>query len=277
MDRTSYRIFQIPKKKGMREIAEPLPELKREQRNIMKWLIARGIWGSKFAHGFTRGRSIRTNALWHTGKSIVLRVDLKDFFPSISKQRVVSVLIQEGIDRKTSAYIAEKCTLNEYLPQGSPASPFLSNLVVKKLDYRLSGFMKKQPRSGHYTRYADDLCFSSDYPKLNQDIPGIIYIIEGEGFSINTAKTRIMRKNHRQSVTGVVVNKKPNISKEKRKRFRAELHNFKMQALKGIGIDDRILAGLNGMIGYFIEVCPYHGNRFRQDLREIKRLLSLIE
>lgn len=276
MDASHYRIFKIPKKNGTREIAEPLPELKQEQQNILKWLCERGIWPSKFAHGFIRGRSIKTNASWHTRKAIVIKMDLKDFFPTVKKNQVLFALANDGIDRKTAEYIAERCTLNGRLPQGAPTSPMLANLVTKKLDYRLSGYMKKEPRKGHYTRYADDLCFSSNYPKLNESISAITNIILAEGFRANIRKTRIMRRNHRQTVTGIVVNEKPNIARERRRRFRAELHNFKMQAMQGIGIDEKILAGLNGMVGHFLNAAPRHGVRFRQDLREIKRLLSVM-
>jgi hypothetical protein len=82
MNASHYRIFQIPKKNGTREIAEPLPDLKQEQQDILKWLSERGIRLSKFAHGFARGRSIKTNASWHTGKTVVLQsgIDLKPSF-----------------------------------------------------------------------------------------------------------------------------------------------------------------------------------------------------
>lgn len=275
MDASDYRIFQIPKKKGYREIAEPLAELKLEQQNILKWLGERGIRPSKFAHGFTKGKSIKTGAEWHTGKAIVIKMDLKDFFPSVRKNQVLFALANEGIDRETAEYIAERCTLDGRLPQGAPTSPFLANIVAKKLDYRLAGYMKKEPRKGHYTRYADDLCFSSNYGKLNESIPAVTNIIESEGFMVNTKKTRVMRRNHRQTVTGVVVNEKPSIAREKRRRFRAELHNFKMRAMDGIGIDEKILAGLAGMVGYYLDIAPHYGVRFRQDLKEIQRLLSI--
>lgn len=275
MDASYYKIFKIPKKNGFREIAEPVPELKQEQRDILKWLSERGIRPSKFAHGFARGRSIKTGAEWHTGKAVVLKMDIKDFFPSVRKNQVLFALANEGIDRERAEFIAERCTLDNRLPQGAPTSPFLANIVAKKLDYRLAGYMKKELRKGHYTRYADDLCFSSNYGKLNESIPAVTNIIESEGFMVNTKKNRVMRRNHRQTVTGVVVNEKPNIAREKRRRFRADLHNFKMQAMRGIGIDDKILAGLAGMVGYYLDIAPHHGVRFRQDLREIKRLLSI--
>jgi retron-type reverse transcriptase len=277
MDASHYRIFSIPKKNGVREIAEPLPELKKEQQDILKWLAERGIRPSKYAHGFTKRKSIKTNADLHTGKAIVVRVDLEDFFPSISRTRVLYSLVKLGLDKETASYIAEKCTLDDYLPQGAPTSPFLANLVAKKLDYRLAGYINKNHHryNGSYTRYADDLCFSSNYPKLNECIPAIFYIIKSEGFEVNNKKTRIMRINHRQTVTGVVVNEKPNIAREKRRLFRAELHNCKMQVINGGRLGEKTFSKLNGMVGFFIQICPYHGYKFKQDLKEIKRLISI--
>jgi retron-type reverse transcriptase len=277
MDSSHYNVFRIPKKHGFREIAEPLPELKQEQRNILKWLVSRGIQSSKFAHGFTNNRSIKTNAIWHIGRAVVVKMDIKDFFPSVKRRRIVAVLMEEGVDAETAEYIAERCTLDSRLPQGAPTSPFLANIVLKKMDFRLAGLVQKKcsPFKGFYTRYADDLCFSSDYAKLNELIPAIANIISAEGFKINPSKTRVMRRNHRQIVTGVVVNEKPNIAREKRRNFRAELHNQKKKIIYGHVPKPGKLAQLQGMVGYFLEVSPYHGRKFRQDLREIKRLIAL--
>ena len=277
MDSSNYNIFRIQKKNGFREIAEPLPELKQEQRNILQWLVSCGIQSSKFSHGFTRSRSIRTNAFWHVGSAIVIKMDIKDFFPSIKWRRIVAVLVEEGIEPKTAEFIAEKCTLDSRLPQGAPASPFLANLVAKKMDFRLAGLIKKRcgKYKGYYTRYADDLCFSSDYPKLNELIPAVVNIVKREGFKINAKKTKIMRNNHRQIVAGVVVNEKPNISREKRHNFRAELHNLKMEIVNGNIPDDATLSRLQGMTGYISGVSPYYGGKFRQDLKEIKRLMAI--
>ena len=145
MNASHYRIFQIPKGNGFRTIAEPLPKLKNEQQNILKWMHERGIRPGKYAHGFIRGKSILSNANRHTGKAIVIRIDLKDFFPSISRTRVLFTLMNLGLERETATYIAERCTLDDYLPQGAPTSPYLANLVANKLDHRLTGYVRKSP------------------------------------------------------------------------------------------------------------------------------------
>ena len=116
MDASNYRIYELKRHKKVREIAEPKPELKKLQRQILHWLCARGIGASKYAHGFVRGRSTVTAARLHTRKNVVLELDLRDFFPSISKQRVLHALLKEHIDRATAEEIAEYCTLNNYLP-----------------------------------------------------------------------------------------------------------------------------------------------------------------
>jgi RNA-directed DNA polymerase len=278
MEKSDYTIYRIPKKNGFREIAEPSPELKMEQRNILRWLISRGTQASKFSHGFTRDRSTRTNAGWHTGRAVVVRMDIKDFFPSINMRKVVKQLKSEGLDAQTADYIGLKCTLDGFLPQGAPTSPFLANLVSKDMDFRLAGLIKKKckPYKAFYTRYADDMCFSSDFGKLNELIPAIIRIVSDEGFEINTDKTKIMRHNHRQVVAGVVVNEKPNISREQRRNFRAELHKVKMEIIKGNIPDDATVSRLQGMVGFVSGVSPYYGCKFRQDLREIERMMRAI-
>jgi retron-type reverse transcriptase len=280
MDASNYRIYRLKEHSKVREIAEPKPELKNKQRQILHWLCARGIGASKYAHGFVRRRSTVTAAELHTGKNVVLKMDIKDFFPSISKQRVLHTLMKEGIEKEIADNISETCTLNNYLPQGAPTSPFLANLVAKNLDYRLAGLCKSwEPNFKiRYTRYADDLIFSSNLRKLNHMIPAAARIIEQEGFKVNHAKTKVLRNSNRQKVLGLVVNDKVNVKRDYWRNLRAELHQLKLKAQQegripsGSLFSDR-LAVVTGKAAYVFGVNRERGRQFLREVKEIKKLV----
>lgn len=274
MDALDYRVYTIKRHGKVREIAEPKPELKKLQRQILHWLCARGIGAGKYAHGFVRGRSTITAARLHTRKEVVLELDLKDFFPSISRQRVRHALIKEHIKMKIAEEIAEACTMNNYLPQGAPSSPFLANLVAKPLDYRLAGLCKSwQPTFRiFYTRYADNLIFSSNLRKLNHMIPAIQRIVEDENFKLNEAKTKILRRTNRQTVLGLVVNRKPNVKRRYWRNLRAELHQLKLKVQRGETVSPETLAVIRGKSAYVYGVNKGRGRQFLRELREMTKL-----
>ncbi len=275
MDASNYRIYKLKRHGKIREIAEPKPELKKKQRQILHWLCARGIGAGRHAHGFVRGRSTVTAARLHTRKSVVLELDLKDFFPSIGKQRVLHALIKECIEIDIAEEIAETCTLNGYLPQGAPSSPFLANLTVKQLDYRLAGLCKSwEPTFKiYYTRYADNLIFSSNLRKLNHMIPAIDRIVYAEGFMLNHTKTKVLRKSNRQTVLGLVVNKRPNVKHRYWRNLRAELHQLRLGAQQGDSISPETIAVAAGKAAYVFGVNRRRGKQFLKEVREIRKLV----
>jgi RNA-directed DNA polymerase len=275
LEKDAYRIWQIPKRDGTkRTIAEPCPELKARQKAILRWLQARGLRASPYAHGFVRKRSTATHARLHVGKRVVIKLDLVDFFGSTTKEMVYKALRQGGVDHDTAASIAQTCTLNGALPQGAPTSPFLSNLVLRDLDFRMAGLAGKGSHRWPvaYSRYADDLVCSSNDPKLNHLLPAICYVVGQAGYEVNRRKTRVLRRNLRQIVTGVVVNRKVNLPRDLRRTLRARLHNLKCSVLNGGVLDGKGLASASGMVSYARSVRAEVGVRFGQDLREIGRL-----
>ena len=280
MDKSAYRVFRVRKSsgKGWRELLEPNPELKEKQRHILAWLMAHQIRPSPYAHGFVKDRSIVTNASCHVGKKTIVRIDIHNFFPSITKRQVVAALVKERILQKDAEEIAELCTVSDHLPQGAPTSPFLSNIVFKETDYRLAGLARQwKPAKGYpitYSRYADDLVFSSDCARLNLIIHAVKAILQDAGFEINPEKTMVQRFSNRQTVTGIVVNLKPNIARFERRILRAKLHNIKKAILKGEKpqYDSTSIAGT---IAYYRSVNPLVGERFKRDLREIQNLQTL--
>ena len=202
-DKNFYSEVEIPKKSGGKRILHvPSLELKYIQRwildNILKYMHV-----SSYAMGFCDKRSILDNAKLHLGQECILNMDLKDFFPSITFEKVFRVFAYYGYTKEVSYILTKICTYDGRLPQGSPASPCLSNIICLKLDARLSKLADTY--KAKYSRYADDITFSG-----NSGINNIKHIaqeiIEDEGFQLNNKKTRIAYKYQRQEVTGLIVN-----------------------------------------------------------------------
>lgn len=247
---TPYRTFVIPKRSGgTRQINAPSPELKKLQRRLSVLLqdcaaeIDRELKiKSAISHGFTRKRSIATNAFAHKQRRYVFNLDLENFFGNINFGRVRGYLISNknfSLNPRVATIIAQIACYNNCLPQGSPCSPVISNLIGHLLDMKLATFAYK---SGcHYTRYADDLTISTNrsvFPEAmairssgatNHDwepSQRLARIIVNAGFSINATKTRMQYKDSRQEVTGLVVNKKVNTPAAYRKLTRAMVHRL---------------------------------------------------
>lgn len=236
-----YVAFAVPKRRGgERIILAPKRRLKALQRKLLQ-LLAEKLPVSPAAHGFRSGRSTLSNAVPHVGQKVVVRFDLEDFFPSCHWARVRGLLIAYGYSYPVATTLALLMSEAErqpvetpaglvYVPvrqrycvQGAPTSPALANALTLKLDRRLLGLARKL--GWHYTRYADDLTFSSNTPEqVGLLKKAVAAIVESEGFALNPAKTRIMRSGRQQSVTGVVVNQVAGLSRQERRRLRAALH-----------------------------------------------------
>lgn len=291
--KTSHYIrFQIPKKiGGKRDISAPILQLKQAQEWILENILEK-LEPHNAAHGFRCGRSIVTNAQPHVGAEAIINVDLQDFFPSISYKRVKGLFKSFGYSEAASIVFSLICTepkLKEVeldgtkhlllswterrLPQGAPTSPAISNLLCRRLDRRLS---QMADRLGFiYTRYADDLTFSTSNESLG-NIGKILkftkLIVNYEGFEINDKKTRVIHKSRQQEVTGVVVNSKLNISREILRRFRATLYQIEKDGLKGKhwGQCHDIIASLQGFANFIHMINPEKGAKFQEQVRGIK-------
>ena len=251
VSRTShYRRFAIPKKTGgTRTISAPMPRLKAAQAWVQEHILAR-VPVDPAAHGFTVGRSILTNAAPHVGAPVVINADMKDFFPTITYPRVWGAFRALGYGPSVATVLALLCTEPDaetvvldgqtwqvsrgprILPQGAPTSPALTNLLCRRLDRRLSGLAAAMGL--RYTRYADDLTFSgpADLP-AGRLLGRVRSIVTDEGFTLHPDKTRIMRAGSHQEVTGIVVNEKPNVDRATLRRFRALLHQIRLDGPAG--------------------------------------------
>ncbi len=304
-----YKIFEIPKSScGMRRISAPYPDLKTLQKRLYKLLrrcineinVTRKIH-SALSHGFRRKYSIITNAAIHRNKRYVFNIDLADFFGTINFGRVRGFFLSNrnfNLNPKVATVLAQIACHENALPQGSPSSPIISNLIGHILDIRLAALAQKVSCS--YSRYADDLTFSTnkrDFPdeiaKLDvtdnhqwQIGKKLEKIIKKSGFTINKSKTRMQYISSRQDVTGLVVNSKVNTRAEYRRNARAMVHrllNTGEFQLKEVSCDedgkkteamvDGTLKQLGGILSFIDSISVYN---IKKDLKpsELKKPLT---
>lgn len=257
-----YKEFDIPKKNGeMRKISAPLGALKEIQRALADLLnecrteILVATPRKPISHGFTKkppkeaslpkerrgSLSILTNAHNHKNRRYVFNLDLEDFFPSLNFGRVRGFFIKNHdyeLDPKVATIIAQIACYKNELPQGSPCSPVIADMITHVLDVRLVNLAKDSGAT--YSRYADDLTFSANmkvFPAVLA-VPGatiadqweigepLLKIINRTGFNVNPAKTRVQIRQSRQTVTGLTVNAKVNITSEYARSARSMCHSL---------------------------------------------------
>lgn len=273
-----YVRFAIPKRSGgHRVIMAPKRRLKALQRRLLE-LLASKLPVSDHAHGFRTGRGTRSNAEPHVGQRMVVRVDLKNFFPSVTFGRVRGYLIALGYGYPVATSLACLMTeaerqpvelddgtlvhvpvTNRHCVQGAPTSPALCNAVVLKLDRRMAGLARKF--AVHYTRYADDLTFSGplDHQQAFGLTQAVRRIVEAEGFAVNADKTLILSQSRRQTVTGAVVNQTLGLSRQERRRLRAMLHHEAQgKPLHDAHKQSVTSAHLHGKLAYLKMLNPEH-------------------
>ena len=246
-----YHYRWVPKRSGgVRLIEIPKERLRRIQQKILRQILDL-VPPHTTAHGFRRGHSCVTHAARHTGQHAVIRMDLKDFFPSIQHSRIQALFEKLGYPESVAGTLARICVnraphglfrdkqaggslswserqalKSPHLPQGSPCSPALANLCAYRLDIRLDSLARSLGAS--YSRYADDLAFSGrdEFARSAERFQiQVAAIALEEGFRVNTRKTRLMREGTRQQVTGIVVNAHPNIARDEYDKLKATLTN----------------------------------------------------
>jgi len=277
----------------------PGGRLRRAQRTLLHHVLAL-IPANDAAHGFMPGRSAVTGAALHTASDVVISFDLTSFFARVTAGRVYGTLRQSGFSEPVAHMITGLCTnavphrvlaampagggaderfalrqalATSHLAQGAPSSPMLANLAIRRLDSRLTGW--SAAAGATYTRYADDLAFSGGSALARRSgafMRGVQRIVEDEGHSINPTKTRLRRQGVRQTVTGVVVNERVNVSRAEYDRLKATLHNCNVhgpggQNRRGV-VDFR--AHLLGRISWVSSLNPAKGQRLREEFDRIR-------
>jgi RNA-directed DNA polymerase len=282
---------------SFRLVESPKARLKQLQRKVLRELIDM-IPLHEAAHGFRQGRSICSFVQPHVGKRVILKMDLQDFFPSITRWRVIGLFLCAGYPEEVARLLAGICT-NEtppqvlrslpacerqrawqlenlyrtpHLPQGAPTSPGLANLCAYKLDARLAGLARAA--GGTYTRYADDLLFSGDDAFARSVKRFYIHaatIVLEEDFTVNFHKTRIQGQSVRQRAAGLVINSHVNIQRDSFDNLKATLHNaarFGPVGQNRGGVAD-FRAHLGGRIAFVEMVCPPRGEKLRRIFEQI--------
>ena len=224
----TYRRVAVPKRSGgTRQLLVPDDATKALQRRLLRRILAR-IPVHPAAHGFERGCSIVSNATPHTGRAVVVRMDVIEFFGSTSARRVRRLFRVLGWDAETSELLTRLTTHEGGLPTGAPTSPRLANLVNVLLDARLTGLA--EALGARYTRYADDLTFSferDDQAALADLLGATRRIARAHGYRLHVArKLQIRRRHHRQTVTGLVVNERVALPRQRRRWLRAVEHRL---------------------------------------------------
>jgi RNA-directed DNA polymerase len=303
-----YKTFEIPKRKGgartIKAPGKPLKLVQQKLSDLLQDCLAEINQEKKrkdrIAHGFKHQRSIITNARQHRNRRFVFNIDLEDFFPSINFGRVRGYFITNtdfALNRAAATVIAQIACYENALPQGSPCSPVISNLITHILDMRLVRLASKVGCT--YSRYADDLTFSTNKKVFPKEIATtsaaephiwkagteLLKCIASSGFRINPAKTRMQYRTSRQQVTGLVVNKKINVRYEYRHTVRAMVHNLLtngsfelaapseqagsvvMQKRKGTANE------LHGMLG-FIDSIDLYNRKNSAERKDFTRLSS---
>ena len=282
-----YHRYSIAKKTGgVRYISAPKAALKQAQRWVLDNVLDR-LEIEPYAHGFVPGRSIVSNAAAHVNRNVVLNLDLKEFFPSITFRRVKGLFHKVGYSEHVATVLALLCTEpprlateldgkvyhvalgQRVLPQGACTSPSITNALCRRLDRRLAGLAHKHGFT--YTRYADDLTFSGDNgAAVGRLLRSVRSIVGGEGFTEHPRKTKVMRRANRQEVTGVTVNVRPTVARKEVRELRAILYNA---ACHGLTSQNRanhpdFAAYLRGRVEFVCMVDPQRAPALRAALQK---------
>jgi retron-type reverse transcriptase len=295
-----YHYRALPKTNGdIRLIEAPKPRTKQLQQQILSGILEK-VPTHPSAHGFVKGRSIKTFTAPHVGQRVVLRMDLKQFFPSFRAARIQTIFRTMGYPEPVADLLGGICTnctprevWNKYgleadydcrwqarvlycrphLPQGAPTSPALANLCTHRADCRLSGLAKTV--GARYTRYADDLAFSGDSGferGIERFSTHVAAILIEEGFHVHHRKTRVMRQGVRQHLAGVVVNRHLNIMRSDFDRLKATLTNCVRLGPESQNLDTHadFRSHLEGHINFVEMINPAKGNRLRRIFEQIE-------
>ncbi|MHA4989158.1 retron St85 family RNA-directed DNA polymerase [Cetobacterium somerae] len=271
-----YTKIEIPRKnsKKMRIIYKPSFTLKIVQKFILNEILEK-ISTSKEAYAFKKDNKdlkeyfgIKYNAKAHIKNEYIYEFDIKDFFPSIKKKMIFYLFRNLGYNMKISNILSELCTLNGILPQGSVTAPYLSNLVCSELDRRLKE--KCDSKGITYTRYADDLTFSSnDLEELKRIKSTVIEELKRLDLVLNEKKTRLMVLGDRRIVTGILIEKRNlYVKKELKRKVRSMIHQM---------IQNGDYSKLNQVKGYVSYISSIESNYIENTLEYIKKLIKKLE
>ena len=256
LEKHYHNVF-IPKSDGSkRKLSVPDLILKKVQRSIANNILTQYPI-SRYAQAYKPGSSILRNAQPHIGKKKLLKLDIEGFFDHILYSQVKDIVFcEEKFSEPIRILLTMLCYYKESLPQGAPTSPAITNIIMYDFDESVGAFCNKKKIS--YTRYCDDMTFSGDF-----DEQEIIAFVKSElrklGLFLKNRKTVVVPSTKRQTVTGIVVNEKLNITKEYKKNIRQEMYYIKKFGLdehlnkRGITDKHQYLLSLHGRIAFVLQ------------------------
>ena len=255
-----YHNVLIPKRDGSkRKLSVPDLILKRVQKSIADNILAQ-YPVSKYAKAYKVGSNVQRNAQPHVGKKKILKLDIEGFFDHILYSQVKNIVFcEEKFAEPIRVLLTMLCYYKESLPQGAPTSPAITNIIMYDFDETVGAFCGEKKIA--YTRYCDDMTFSGDF-----DEGEVIAFVKGElcklGLFLKNRKTAVIPASKRQTVTGIVVNEKLNITKDYKKKIRQEMH-----FIQKFGLDEHIkrckiadkqqyVLSLRGRIAFVLQTTP---------------------
>jgi RNA-directed DNA polymerase len=269
-----YARYEIPKASGgSRVICAPSGQMKAVQAWILRTILEK-IPVSREATAFVRGKGILENIRPHKGNRFFLCMDIEDFFPSITLDRVQEIFRRAGYDGFISYALASLCTCGRRLPQGGVTSPVISNIVCKRLDKRISRYVGK--RDITYTRYADDMTFSAMSAQRLASIESFVaYIIRDEGFVVNVAKTRLLGPRQSRRITGLVVSHEGiGVGRQVERLLRAKISNSADASACRRGTSERV-SHIQGWLSYMRYVDEMRYQRLLEYSKKLGRRRSV--
>jgi len=255
-----YHSVFIPKSNGgKRRLSVPDLTLKRVQRSIAHRILTQ-YPVSSYAKAYKPGASVRQNALPHVGKKKLLKLDIESFFDSILYSQVKDLVFRkEKFSEPIRILLTILCYHKDALPQGAPTSPAITNIILYDFDETIGAFCRE--KGIVYTRYCDDMTFSGDFEERE-----VIDLVKRElgklGLFLKNRKTVVAPSSKRQTVTGLVVNEKLNLTKEYKKSIRQEMYYIQKfgleEHLNRRGISDRqaYLRSLSGRVAFVLHALP---------------------
>jgi len=252
-----YNGFTIKKRNGKnRNILSPYNDLKRIQFNILNDLLY-DKRSSKYAKAYIKNVSLIDNVKIHKGYKYILKLDISSFFENISYVDIFNIYKEYGFSDGLCSVLAHLTTYNEYLPQGAPTSPYLSNLVMRGFDYIIGEWCDKN--NINYTRYSDDMTFSMN--EYNTDLIRFVRVnLYKYGLELNNDKICLINNSSQQKITGIVVNDKIQVDSKYRKTIRQEIYYINKfgidEHIRRINIDDKVkyLKSLYGRILFVLSI-----------------------
>lgn len=268
-----YNSFYISKKSKdkKRYINSPSPKIK----VIQKWILENILYGINInnrANGFIKGRGITRNALFHQNKQYLLCMDIYNFFPSITKEQIYKALKNELHEDELSFKIAKICTYKNRLPQGAPSSPYLSNIIFNSIDEEIKIYCNRKLVS--YSRYADDLSFSSNSKESLIDIKDkISSILMNYNFKINSKKTRLYTGSRKMNITGLALNAgHPTLGKQRKRYIKSKIFYKIIKNDKDIKQNE-----IDGYLAFVKDVDPKYYNKLKEYIEKLSLKKGIIE